>query len=152
MNINIIVAYCKNYGIGIKNDLPWKIKSDILKFRKLTIGNKNNAIIMGKNTYLSLNCDGLKCRDNLILSTSLNIDKTISNKQNKKNSVKSFENIEIMEKYIKTKNYDELWIIGGSYIYDEAFKCFQTDENTDAQAPEYRESLSLRKSGRQRLP
>ena len=51
MNINIIVAMCKNNGIGYKNNLPWRISSDLKKFRKLTIGNKKNAIIMGKNTW-----------------------------------------------------------------------------------------------------
>ena len=54
MNINIIVAYCKNNGIGFENKMPWHIKSDLKKFQKLTIGNGNNAIIMGKNTYNSI--------------------------------------------------------------------------------------------------
>ena len=46
MNINIIVAYCKNNGIGYNNNMPWKIKSDLQKFKSMTIGNNNNAIIM----------------------------------------------------------------------------------------------------------
>ena len=54
MFVNIIVAYCKNNGIGINNSLPWSIKSDMKKFKDYTTGNGNNAVIMGKNTYNSI--------------------------------------------------------------------------------------------------
>ena len=48
MFVNIIVAYSKNNGIGINNTLPWKITSDLKKFKNLTTGNNNNCIIMVK--------------------------------------------------------------------------------------------------------
>lgn len=117
MNINIIVAHCKNNGIGFENRMPWHIKSDLKKFKNLTIGNKNNAIIMGKNTYtsiLNITKNGLKNRDNLILSSSLNLD----NKDENNNIIKSFNNIQNLENFIKTKKYDNIWIIGGEKIYD----------------------------------
>lgn len=111
ININIIVAYCKNYGIGMDNSLPWKISSDLQKFRKLTIGNKNNCIIMGKNTWLSLDSKPLKNRDNLILTTSLKINITNNNIS------KSFKNIDELYNFLEKKNYDNIWIIGGESIY-----------------------------------
>ena len=126
MNINIIVAHCKNNGIGFDNLLPWKISSDLKKFKKLTTGNKKNAIIMGKNTYnsiLTINNDSLKNRDNLILSTTLNID----NKNLSNNIEKSFNNIQNLENFIKNKNYDELWIIGGTKIYDYFLNNYPND-------------------------
>lgn len=113
MKVNIIVAYCKNKGIGMKNELPWKIKEDLAKFRKLTIGQGNNAVIMGKNTWQSLNLSYLKSRDNLILSTSLNIEKNIEN-----NIIKSFKNYSELKNFLIEKKYDEIWIIGGEKIYD----------------------------------
>ena len=106
MNINIIVAYCKNNGIGLNNSLPWKISSDLKKFKNLTIGNGNNAIIMGKNTWLSLNSSPLTKRDNLILSNTLDIDKTCNT-----NIVKSFKNIEELKDFIYLKSYSDVWII-----------------------------------------
>jgi dihydrofolate reductase len=114
MIVNIIVAYCKNNGIGKNNALLWNIKEDMIKFKRLTTGTKNNAVIMGRKTYESLNnVNGLVNRDNLILSKSLTI-----NKINNKNIVKSFETLQSMEDFVKSKNYDEVWIIGGEQIYN----------------------------------
>jgi hypothetical protein len=101
MNVKIIVAMCKNRGIGYQNSIPWRIKEDMLYFANKTGGAyakfakdakdannvtqnnvtpnntkpniKKNAIIMGKNTWLSLPTSQrpLKNRDNIILSTSM---------------------------------------------------------------------------------
>ena len=111
--INIIVAICKNNGIGINNNLPWYYSSDLKKFKSLTVGNKNNAIVMGKNTYLSLNNKKLLFRDNLILSNSLTIDDKLDN-----NIIKTFKNLKNLLEFIETKNYDNIWIIGGRQIYE----------------------------------
>lgn len=114
MIVNIIVAYCKNRGLGKNNALLWDIKSDMAKFKKLTSGNGNNAIIMGRKTFESLNnVKGLVNRDNLILSKSLTLDNS-----NDKNCVKTFTTLELLEEFVKTKNYSELWIIGGAEIYE----------------------------------
>ena len=96
MKLKLIVAMCKSGGIGYRNEIPWKIKKDLLYFSNKTTGEygkymrnlknsttntsvavdkdlKKNAIIMGKNTWLSLPKypDPLKNRDNIILSTSI---------------------------------------------------------------------------------
>ena len=72
--MNIVVATCKNMGIGINNSLPWRILTDTYFFKYLTIGNEKNAVIMGKNTYLSLP-KPLKHRDNFVLSTTMKEEK-----------------------------------------------------------------------------
>ena len=120
MLINIIVAFSKNMGIGLNNSLPWNIPSDLKKFRDLTIGDGNNAVIMGKNTWNSLPLSYLKKRDNLILSSTLNIDKSfVDEKTSKTYTVKSFCNIDNIIEYCSNKNYDNIWIIGGSKVYNE---------------------------------
>mgnify|MGYP000883663605 FL=1 len=116
INVNLIVAFCKNNGIGNENSIPWKISTDLKKFKKYTSPKQtmqSSAIIMGKNTYNSIK-KPLPNRDNLILSSTLNIDETFDNK----NIVKSFSKVERIEDFVKLKNYDEVWIIGGSKIYD----------------------------------
>ena len=52
--MNIIVAACKNRGIGINNTLPWKLKKEMKYFKEVTIGKGNSAVVMGKNTWFSL--------------------------------------------------------------------------------------------------
>jgi len=105
--MNIVVATCKNRGIGIKNQLPWRLLSDLYFFKYLTIGNEKNAVIMGKNTYLSLP-KPLKYRDNIVLSTSLKA------KKNKVFSATSMRKV-IPHLY----KYDNVYLIGGERVYNE---------------------------------
>lgn len=114
MKFNIIVAHCKNNGIGLNNNLPWSIKNDMKKFKDLTVGNKNNCVIMGRNTWESLNSSGLNNRDNLILSKTLDLDYI----NNNKNIIKSFKDYKLLNNFLDLKNYEIAWIIGGSEIYN----------------------------------
>lgn len=114
MKYNIIVACDINNGIGKDNKLPWNIPEDLKRFSKLTRGEGNNAIIMGKNTWESLPKKPLPKRDNLILSTKLNINQN----KPKNNYVKSFSSISDIEEFCDTQKYDEIWIIGGAQIYN----------------------------------
>lgn len=107
--MKIIVAACKNMGIGFQNKLPWYLKSDLVKFKNLTIGNANNAVIMGSNTWHSLPKQPLPNRFNCILSSSLDI--------NNHNS-KSFNNVDSLLKFTNSNNFDDIWVIGGEKIYN----------------------------------
>ena len=65
----MIVAYSRNYGIGIKNQLPWTIPNDLKRFKKLT---EHNVVIMGKNTFVSIpdKYKPLTNRINIVLTTN----------------------------------------------------------------------------------
>lgn len=110
MFIGAIVALDNKNGIGYDNKLPWKLKGDLKRFKEITVGNGNNCIVMGKNTFNSVKF--LKNRDNLVLSTSLLIDKKQDN-----NLIKSFSNINELMNFLKNKDYKEVWVIGGGIIY-----------------------------------
>ena len=109
MNFKIIVAMDKKNGIGLNNALPWKFKKDMHFFREMTKGDGNNAIVMGKNTYLSIN-NKLPDRDNLVLSTSLTEIPDHSF---------LFKDIDDLVVFCKNKKYDSVWIIGGETIYKQ---------------------------------
>ena len=52
---NLILAMDKNGGIGKNSSLPWPHhKEDMKQFRDKTIGEGNNCVIMGYNTYISI--------------------------------------------------------------------------------------------------
>lgn len=104
--MKLIVALDNKSGIGKNNTLAWSHSSDLKYFSKLTKGNGNNCIIMGKNTFNSIG-KYLPGRANLILSKSLTAD-----------NINIFNNIYSIFTYLKLKNYDEVWVIGGLQIYN----------------------------------
>ena len=138
--MNLIFACDKNYGIGINNKLPpWKIDGDLARFSKLTIGNGSNVVIMGKNTYLSLPNNYLKNRCNIVVSQTL-FNEYSDNKWNIViydqeieycilNKTYIFDNFDHAYMYalnhitnFNNKVFGEIWVIGGSSIYDSAIE------------------------------
>ena len=116
MKVNIIVATCNNNGIGLNNELPWNtINNDMQLFAKLTKGKGNNAIIMGKNTFLSID-KYLPNRTNIVISKSL------SNYLLENDKFIIYSNIKDTINYCIEEKFDEVWIIGGSKIYNEFLK------------------------------
>lgn len=109
MNFKIIAAATRKFGIGFKNKLPWHNPEDLKHFSKTTIGQGNNAIIMGRNTWESIGSKPLPKRHNVIVSTTL------------KNT--EYDNVSIVEHpdeafhYCRNNDFDNTWIIGGEKIY-----------------------------------
>ena len=117
MEINIIVAIDNKRGIGKNNILPWNIPNELKYFSKLTKGNGNNAVVMGRKTWESLPKKPLNNRENLILSKTLNYN----------NISKIFTNKDLLLKYCKEKKFDVVWVIGGEQIYKEFLNDIEID-------------------------
>jgi dihydrofolate reductase len=137
---NLIVAMCKNKGIGYKGRLPWNfIKEDMQYFSKMTKGTnvmgtnvmgtnvmgtnanemESNCIIMGRNTWDSLpRKKPLPKRDNLVLSSTLNLNEYMPDEH----IAKSFRTIDDLDTYCKEQKYDTCWVIGGAKIYKQFMK------------------------------
>ena len=60
----LIVAIADNYGIGVKNQLPWHIAEDLKYFKETTRG---YPVIMGRSTYFSIGRP-LPGRRNIVLN------------------------------------------------------------------------------------
>jgi dihydrofolate reductase/thymidylate synthase len=141
MNINLIVAHTfkktpkGEYGIGIKNKLPWSIKEDLINFKNITTlvpNDKNikyfNVVVMGRKTWesLPLNFKPLPNRINVVIS---NQDIIINNKNVIVSKWEDFENhlINYQNKYNSEHTNEniminEIFIIGGQQIYNLALK------------------------------
>lgn len=116
MNINIIVAYeVHARGIGLKNKIPWYYPEDLKNFSKVTKGNRNNAIIMGRRTWESLPKRPLPDRKNIILS------RTIQDIQLYGDEL-YFSSMDAAIDHCRGIDLDEVWIIGGSEIYKTALE------------------------------
>ncbi len=144
-NCNLIVALCKNGGIGLNGKLPWSIKEDMQYFTKQTKGNGNNAVIMGKNTWKSLPNKYLVGRDNFIISSNMSIDEIMDDGHR----MKTFKNLEEVTDFCKEINYDTIWIIGGSMLYKECIakqivkKCYVTVIDYDFKCDTFFEDLDI---------
>lgn len=123
--MNIVVAACKNRGIGFKNKLPWNINKEMKYFKELTIGEKNNAVIMGGNTWRSIPIKNrpLPKRENIVLSRK--VDNTLS--KNKMNGYHFLPSLDSIYYTFSPYQFDNIWIIGGSQIYEEALKSNSVD-------------------------
>jgi len=64
-NLSIIVAIADNYAIGKDNKLLWHLSDDLKRFKKITSG---HAVLMGRNTFLSLPNGALPGRKNIVIS------------------------------------------------------------------------------------
>lgn len=116
--VSLILACTLDGGIGYKNDIPWYIKDDLLKFKKITSETndktKKNAVIMGSNTYMSLPVKKLKDRINIVISRSEE-----KNEIYIQNDIIKFSCIDLALKYCDNNDIiEKTFVIGGSYLYN----------------------------------
>ena len=134
--ISIIAAVAKNNVIGINNDLPWNIPEDLRNFKKLTFG---NPIVMGRKTFDSIG-KPLPGRRNIVIS---------------RNTALKIENCEIANsldaaiRIAKSQNPDEVFIIGGAQIYEQAMqfadRLYLTEINQDVKGDAFFPNFSGKK-------
>tara|TARA_B100000886_G_scaffold98656_1_gene65505 strand:+ start:456 stop:947 length:492 start_codon:yes stop_codon:yes gene_type:complete len=110
MSIKLICAISKNNVIGNENKLPWSISEDLKRFKDLT---SSNWIVMGRKTFDSIGRP-LPNRKNIVLSENKNL---------KIDSVEVFNSpIDVIDSYKKNSDQKDLFIIGGTYIYELFFE------------------------------
>jgi len=112
---DMILAIDSGFGIGKNNTIPWKLSADLKRFKQITTTvsepAKQNAVIMGWNTWLSLPKKPLPNRVNCVLTTekieqalcSLDFDLTLNQLYQK-------------------QDIENIFVIGGKSVYEEAFK------------------------------
>ena len=117
--MNIVVAACKNRGIGFKNSLPWKLSKEMKYFKELTIGEENNAVIMGRKTWLSIPEKNrpLPKRENIVLTS-----RTVQTRPWVDGEVSFINSLDSVYHVYGPYTFDNIWIIGGEKVYNEALK------------------------------
>lgn len=107
MIISIIAAVAENNAIGKDNKLLWHLKADLKRFKHLTTG---KMVIMGRKTYESMG-KALPNRINVILSFDKNF---------KAENCLVFHDLNEALRFAGEKDLSEVFIIGGSSIYEQA--------------------------------
>ncbi|MBL7765304.1 MAG: dihydrofolate reductase [Chitinophagaceae bacterium] len=109
MKISIVVAASDNHVIGVNNQLPWHLPADLKIFKTLTMG---HPIIMGRKTFESIGRP-LPGRDNLVITRNENFQPE---------GVILLNSLESAMAYCSMKQYDQVFIIGGATIYQQAME------------------------------
>lgn len=68
VKLTLVVAAADNGVIGADGRLPWRLKSELAHFRKVTIG---KPVVMGRKTFLSIGAP-LKGRTSIVVSRDPN--------------------------------------------------------------------------------
>jgi dihydrofolate reductase len=126
MAIKIIAAMDSNCNIGKDGKLPWQGKPeyrwDMVHFKETT---RNNIVVMGFNTFLSLNSKALPNRVNYVVS------KKHANLITDPNVNKIFTSVEDLIDWYQRwclKEMEDIYIIGGAKIYKEFLQSGLVDE------------------------
>ncbi|OVE74617.1 hypothetical protein BVX95_01885 [archaeon D22] len=106
----IIVALAKNNVIGNGLDIPWHIRDDFLHFKELT---KGYAVVMGRNTWISLPRKPLPGRINVVITSNPDFEAEGA-------VVKS--SVEEAISYCEEHNQEKMFYIGGRGIYKEGLE------------------------------
>lgn len=131
MGFTIIVAVDNQRGIGVKNNLPWKLRADMKWFKETTLSkdpSNPNVVIMGRKTWDSIpdKFRPLPARINIVITRS-------PNQCRAEHCAKTFA--EALD--LAYQKGQEVFVIGGSSIYDLAFnhpdleKLYITEINKD---------------------
>lgn len=127
LSLNLIVAFCANRGIGHQGSIPWTLKKDMSHFSKITKQTDNpnsmNAVIMGRKTWDSLpnKFKPLPGRYNVVLTKNTSFASTLITDQSLVNSSTSLDDaIELLKTKKSKGEIENIWVIGGSSVYEEA--------------------------------
>lgn len=118
LKLNLIAAACENMGIGVDGRLPWKLKSEMAFFTKMTSetkdNSKQNVVLMGRRTWdcIPLKFRPLQGRINMVLTRqSLDFG-------NEAIACKSLPHaLELIAESPLKDKVESIWVIGGSSVY-----------------------------------
>ncbi|MFO8129873.1 MAG: dihydrofolate reductase [Bacteroidales bacterium] len=130
--ITIIVAIAANGAIGINNQLLWHLPEDLKRFKRITTG---HAVLMGKNTYLSLPKRPLPNRTNIVIS------------DNPDDHFEGSITVNSVEEAVEKCPHDrESFVIGGGSVYRQfmpiASKLYITKIHQDFKADTFFPEIS----------
>jgi dihydrofolate reductase len=107
---SLVVAVSANGVIGVRNALPWRLPSELGRFKRLTM---KRPLIMGRRTHESIG-RALPGRDNIVVTEGNVIDNPDVHTVN---SVE--EALALAERLAKSRRTSEVMIIGGAQIFEQ---------------------------------
>ena len=112
MQRKMILAMDLDGCIGKDDGLPWRLRADMLRFKRLTVGEGNNAVLMGRTTWESLPEAYRPLNNRLNIVVTRNQEYTVED-------VNITSSIEKGLTLAKEKESEVCWIIGGANVYEQ---------------------------------
>jgi len=106
MIVSIVVATGRNNEIGKAGNLLCHLPADLKHFKEITSG---HTVIMGRKTYQSLPKGPLPNRRNIVISRNTHL---------KVEGAEVYSSLDYA--FIRLINKDEVFVIGGAQIYEQA--------------------------------
>ncbi len=104
--------------IGYQNKLPWRLKSDLRRFREITTG---HVVIMGSNTFRSIG-RALPNRTNIVLTRDASFIDDVRVGLNDETQLcwsNTLEDCLLMADAVSIcRQKDEIFVIGGNYTFE----------------------------------
>jgi len=107
--ISLIVAMDERRGIGVDGHLPWHLSADLKRFKSITMG---HHMIMGRKTYESIGRP-LPGRISIVVSHDLTFQPE---------GCMVARSLETALEFARLGNEDEVFIIGGGDLFDQAIE------------------------------
>jgi dihydrofolate reductase len=108
--MSLVVAVSSTGVIGANNALPWRLPSELKRFKALTMG---HPVVMGRKTHEAIGRP-LPGRDNIVVTRGEVVDNPLIHTVN---SVE--EALALAARFAATRKKNEIMIIGGAQIYEQ---------------------------------
>jgi len=113
MKIVLVAAIGENNVIGRNGQLPWRLKSDLKHFRKVTL---NRPVIMGRKTYESIG-KPLGGRTNIVLTRDLGLIAPAAVLATSLDAALAYARQDA-----EKRGVDEIMVIGGSDVFADTME------------------------------
>jgi dihydrofolate reductase len=125
MQIVLIVAVADNGVIGAEGAIPWRLKTDLKRFKALTIG---KPVVMGRKTFLSLRRP-LPGRTNIVMTRDADFRAAGAVVTTSRDAALDVAKGEALRRFVT-----EIAVIGGAEIYAQWMELADRLEVTEVHA------------------
>jgi dihydrofolate reductase len=125
MEIVLIVAVADSGVIGANGAIPWRLKTDLRRFKSMTMG---KPVVMGRKTFLSLRRP-LPGRTNIVMTRDGNFRASGAVVANSLETAREVATGDALRRFVT-----EIAVIGGAEIYAQWKDCADRLEVTEVHA------------------